>query len=186
MGIGLAAARDLVTELGGSITVDSTSAQGSTFRVVLPSRNLPALEPHAQSRSAVTSPSAHPRRKRPRVLVIDDEALLCQLLAESLAAEYEVETFSTPQAGLDTLLRERFDVVLCDLMMPEITGMQIYEQLAESRPELARSIIFITGGAFTEDARRFLATTRRPQIRKPFTHEELVDAIEDLLAASIA
>ena len=176
-GLGLGLTRELVNDLGGSVSVES-SERGSTFRVALPSRNLPILE----TTGTQGATAARVRRKRPRILVIDDEPMLCQLLRDTLISEYEVETCNTPQAGLDMLLADSFDVILCDLMMPEITGIDVYEKLLEQRPEQARGMIFITGGVFTDRARKFLATTRRPQVRKPFRHEELIDAIEALLS----
>ncbi len=178
LGLGLSVTRDLVIELGGTITVENAPEGGTTFRVTLPSRNLPTRETSADQRPR----STRVPRKRPRVLVIDDEPMLCEMLQEALSSEYEVTTCSTPQTGLVALERGGYDVIVCDLMMPELTGMDIYEHLAEKKPELTRSVLFITGGVFTERARTFLATTRRPQIRKPFKHEELVEAIEDLLA----
>ena len=70
---------------------------------------------------------------------------------------------------------EQFDVILCDLMMPEMNGMEVYDQLS---PALRQRVIFVTGGAFTPQARAFLAATRHPHIDKPFSEEQLRRAIE--------
>jgi CheY-like chemotaxis protein len=128
------------------------------------------------------SPSTRPRRRRARVCVIDDEPMMCELIGALLAGEYEVAAFTDPRAALSALRTRSFDVVLCDLMMPELTGMDLYQQLQAERPELAQRFVFISGGAYTEPTRKFLAHTPRPQVRKPFHRQELLDAIEAQLA----
>lgn len=175
MGLGLSVTRELVTELNGTIEVASTLHKGTTFSVILPSRGLPPLDKRA------SGPPRGPR-KRPRVLVIDDEPLLCALLEEMLAIHYDVVVAASPIAGLEQLQREHFDVILCDLMMPELTGMDLYERVAAEGTGKDERFIFVTGGAFSERARSFLATTRRPQVKKPFRQEDVVDAIESILA----
>jgi two-component system, NtrC family, sensor kinase len=70
-----------------------------------------------------------------------------------------------------------FDLVLCDVMMPETSGMDVYEQLRVTRPELADRMVFMTGGAFTSRATRFLASVPNARLEKPFRSE----AVEALL-----
>jgi CheY-like chemotaxis protein len=72
---------------------------------------------------------------------------------------------------------DSFDAILCDLMMPHNSGMQLYERITVSRPEYLSRIIFMTGGAFTPQARAFLAKLDRPHLEKPFSEQELRDAI---------
>jgi CheY-like chemotaxis protein len=126
-------------------------------------------------------PSARPRRRRARICVVDDEPMMCELIGALLAGEYEVAAFTDPRAALNALRTRAFDVVLCDLMMPELTGMDLYERLSEERPELAQRFVFISGGAYTERTREFLTTTCLPQVRKPFHRQELIDAVESQL-----
>jgi signal transduction histidine kinase len=176
-GLGLAVSREIVESMGGSIEFVSDLQIGSTFRVVLPSQ--------AKGRSTVPPPLPdrveRERSRRTRVLIVDDEPLMCEMLSAVLSGDYDVATFTDPRAGLASMLEGSFDVILCDLMMPDLTGMDLYEALHKERPELCERMVFISGGAFTERARSFLATTRRPQIKKPFRREELVEAIEDRL-----
>ncbi|MDB4972848.1 MAG: hybrid sensor histidine kinase/response regulator [Myxococcaceae bacterium] len=119
--------------------------------------------------------------QRASVLVVDDEAMICELVADILEEDYDVITFTDPRAALASMLAGSFDVIVCDLLMPELTGMDLYEQLATQRPDLTQRIVFLSGGGFTDDARDFLARVRRPQVKKPFLHSELVDAIEEQL-----
>lgn len=116
--------------------------------------------------------------RRPHVLVVDDEPMMCELICALLSSEYDVTSFSSSLAALNALRAGSYDVVLCDLMMPELNGMELYELISHERPEVAQRFVFISGGAFTERARYFIANTRRPQVRKPFHRKELVDALE--------
>jgi CheY-like chemotaxis protein len=115
-------------------------------------------------------------------MIVDDESMVCDALAALLARDYDVATFTDPHAALASMLDGPFDVFLCDLMMPELSGIDLYERLAAQRPELTERVIFLSAGVFTERARNFLATTRRAQLHKPVRRDELVDVIEAHLA----
>ncbi|MDB4991642.1 MAG: hybrid sensor histidine kinase/response regulator [Myxococcaceae bacterium] len=121
------------------------------------------------------------QKRRPTVLVVDDESMICELVNDILEEDYDVVSFTDPRAALATLLSGSFDVVVCDLLMPELTGMDLYEQLASQRSDLINRVIFLSGGGFTDGAREFLARVRRPQVKKPFHQSELLDAIEEQL-----
>ena len=116
--------------------------------------------------------------QRTRILVVDDEPKLGQTLALALGERFEVEVVDN---GRDAQLALEgdgaFDLVLCDLMMPEVSGMDLYERVSETRPALASRFVFMTGGAFTERAREFLKAHRLRRIEKPFTLER----VEELL-----
>jgi CheY-like chemotaxis protein len=95
-----------------------------------------------------------------------------------LAPESEVVAVVRAADALELLARsERFDVILCDLMMPQSSGMQLYEQVARTAPEYLARMIFMTGGAFTPQAREFLASLGRPYLQKPFSAQQLRDAL---------
>lgn len=133
---------------------------------------------------AVRQPSTRPRSRRARVCVIDDEPMMCELIGALLTGEYEVSAFTDPQAALQALRTRSFEVVLCDVMMPGLTGMDLFERLSEERPQLAQRFVFISGGGFTDATREFLATTRRPRVKKPFHRQELLDAVAAQLLAN--
>jgi CheY-like chemotaxis protein len=167
---------DLVSELRRVLAKGQRGAE--RIRAVMRS-----VSSHAQPAQPSSKPaSLRPRRRRARICVVDDEPMMCELIGALLAGEYEVSAFTDPRAALNALRTRSFDVVLCDLMMPGLTGMDLFEQLERERPEQAQRFVFISGGAFTDSTRTFLATTRRPRIKKPFHRQELIDAVEAQLS----
>ncbi len=83
------------------------------------------------------------------------------------------------------LRTESFDLILCDVMMPEMTGMQLYEELHRQHPELAPRVVFMTGGAFTQSARQFLAGIPNMQLEKPIAMKTLRELIGRISGAQV-
>ena len=119
-----------------------------------------------------------PRRRR--VLVVDDEVRLCEMVKRMLDFRYEVTLALDARAAQSCLDTdpERYDVVLCDLMMPGMTGMDLFDAVSARHPALARKFVFMTGGAFTARATEFLARLEAPLLEKPFDLRSLTDALE--------
>jgi signal transduction histidine kinase len=161
-GLGLSLCHRMVTDLGGEIGVESEVDKGTLFRVILPAATGEPIK-----RVSVRPPKEQARRVK--VLVVDDEVAVGRALQRSLGPRHDVVVLTS---GKDALARvasgERFDTILSDLMMPEVTGMEIYEELCRTAPDQAKRMIFITGGAFTERAREFLDLVPNPRIEKPF------------------
>jgi PAS domain S-box-containing protein len=174
-GLGLSVCHGIVTALGGSIDVESAPARGTTVRVGLPALR---AEPPRPPAPATAAPA-----RRGRVLVVDDEALVGKSLGRLLSA-HEVTVLSSP---LEALRRaeagERWDVVLCDLMMPELSGMDLEDRLAVVAPELVVRTIYLTGGAFTDRSREFLGSGR-PHLEKPVDPAELRARVAERVAAT--
>ncbi len=136
------------------------------------------------ARSLAQPSSAMSQAKRPRILVIDDEPLIGCLIVRVLGRGYDVATVVHGQQGLDVLAADdKFDLVLCDLMMPGLTGMDVHAALAQRGSRQAATMIFLTGGAFVGHAGEFLARVPNPCLEKPFLAEELRAAVHNALAS---
>jgi signal transduction histidine kinase/CheY-like chemotaxis protein len=173
-GLGLAICRNVVTALGGTITVMSTPEAGTRFTVTLQAAGAPEASAEgnrARSRERVNS--------RARILIIDDEPLLGQTLRFAFQDKHDVEVASSGREALDRLGTDAdFDLVLCDLMMPDVSGEHVYRAVSERAPGLLPRFVFMTGGAFTERAQEFLAQFAGRQLEKPFN----IDEVELLLS----
>jgi CheY-like chemotaxis protein len=107
--------------------------------------------------------------RRGRILVVDDEELVLRSVRRILSQEHDVLAMVSAQEALTVCAGgEKFDLILCDLMMPDMTGMDLHRELSLVSPEQADRMIFITGGAFTEKARAFLSETPKEHLEKPF------------------
>lgn len=173
-GLGLSICKTIVASHGGEIDVRSGGGQGATFRVSLPIAETPNAE--------LAAPSDQPQRRssdRARILVIDDEPLLGQTLSLAFSGRHEIVLAPGGRDALSRLTKDRdFDLILCDLMMPEFSGAQVFEAIERDHPELVDRFAFMTGGAFTERSQDFLERYAGRRIDKPFT----IADVERLLA----
>jgi PAS domain S-box-containing protein len=174
MGLGLALCHTMVSEVGGTIAVESAVGRGSTFRIGLPLAT--GGEDAAQGAGARVPATGRPGAHL-RVLVVDDEPQVARSLARMLAP-HEVRLETSGADALETLRRgERFDAVVCDLMMPDVTGMDLHAWVTQARPDHAGRFVFVTGGAFSERAREFVAQASRPVLEKPVDRRRLQEAV---------
>jgi CheY-like chemotaxis protein len=176
-GLGLPISREIVRAAGGDLVAESEPGKGALFRV-----RLPAVEGAVAEKPRAAGPAA--QRQRRRIVAVDDEALLLKAYRRMLIDFHDVETRLGGREALRLFQDDRnFDVVLCDLQMPEMSGAEVYAAARSAWPELADRFIFITGGAFSPEARRFLDEAAISCINKPFQVEELLDLIDRRVAA---
>ena len=170
-GLGLAICHRIVGDLGGRIEVSSPapSGTGALFRVVVPAGPV---------ESAKVDGNARPRR-RLRVLIVDDEPSLARALALMLEEVHEVDVAMSGEEAVRRLgSGAEYDVILCDLMMAGVSGIDVYDWLESNRPLLARRLVFMTGGAFSTRAQQFLARVTNTCLDKPFTPDGVRAALE--------
>jgi PAS domain S-box-containing protein len=166
-GLGLSISHSIITDLAGEIAVHSEAGKGTTFRVALPAtRAKPASE-------AAAAPAVGGAIRVGRVLIVDDDETGARSLSRILRPSEVTITHNGRQA-LDAIRAgKQFDVILCDLMMPEMTGMDLHREISRERPELLDRMIFMTGGAFTPAACEFLDRVPNDRLEKPYEPQAL-------------
>ncbi len=165
-GLGLSICHGIIDSMGGRIGVESTPGRGSSFRVFLGVAGTPV--------ETRPEPAPVPAPGRARILVVDDEPYVTRALQRSLSPEHEVVTVNGARAALKLWDQgSRYDVILCDVMMPGMTGMDLYQELSRTVPDQAQRIVFMTGGAFTPRALSFLQEVPNPKLSKPLDLRQL-------------
>ena len=164
-GLGLSIAHRIVSELDGEIRVESVHGQGTKVMLSLPAAALPAsAEPLLES-----VPPFSTDRFRARVLVIDDEPAILRAFRRVLYGHEVVVATSGPEAMSKLAQGAAYDAIFCDVMMPEMSGIEVYQRIAEAHPGQEHKLVFMTGGAFAEQAAQFIASASNPKLKKPFT-----------------
>jgi C4-dicarboxylate-specific signal transduction histidine kinase/FixJ family two-component response regulator len=168
-GLGLALCADIVRQHGGEIRARNLTTGGALFEVSLPL--------HSELESRWSAVRVQPLRPAPeitralRVLIVDDEILLLRSLRRMLSA-HNVTTAASGAEALQRLRHEpAYDLILCDLMMPEIDGPALYAELERTQPELVQRFVFYSGGAFTPRTKAFVEQTQCPLLEKPLSVE---------------
>ena len=174
-GLGLSICHGIVTALGGQISLESALGMGTTVRIVLPA--CAELEPPAPVpapaviRTAQAEPD-EPRRRR--VMVVDDEPRVAHTIERLLRRDYDITVALCGREAIEHVEKgERFDAIVSDVMMPNMTGIELIDELQRVAPDQAHRMIFLSGGAFTEQTRERLAHSGAPQLEKPVTAKQL-------------
>ncbi len=176
-GLGLSICHGIVMSLGGHIAVYSDGTAGTTFRVTLPTTQTTAGDSAPPLSAAPTSREA----VRARVLVVDDEPAIASTLRDLLSPIHEVKAVTSAREALVALQDTTFDAIFCDLMMPGMSGIELYERICAQHPGEEQRIVFMTGGAFTERAADFLAHVPNRRIEKPFNLTLVEHLVRELL-----
>jgi CheY-like chemotaxis protein len=176
-GLGLATCDRVLSMLGGSLEMAPRRGGGTTFVASIPVATTSAAPPVEQQ------PPSRPTgiTGRPRVLVVDDERSILVAFSRLLSTKYEVTTAESIDKLEGILDRgQRFDLVLCDLMMPHRSIIEAYDDIRKRHPWVERRLVICTGGGFSEDAKRFVGDSRLRLLDKPFSITAIDAAIEEL------
>ena len=173
MGMGLSITRNVLQSMGGTIDIRYSSPEGTAFVVTLtPAEE--ALEVADRDRASAQ------RAKRSdsvlKILIIDDEEQVLRYLSASLS-HHDVNTQTRGHEAIEAIAEDEFDIIVCDLMMPEMTGMEVHAELKDRHPAAADRMLFMTGGVFVEEAKDFLGALPGRWIEKPVRNGELESRI---------
>jgi PAS domain S-box-containing protein len=178
-GLGLSICRNITEALGGRIDVTSEVGVGSIFTVSLPysvqratSQIQPSSRPPAQSTRSL------------RVLVVDDDVFVARSIRRLLRPQHDVTLALSGRQALGLIRNSDYDVIFCDVMMPEMTGMELHAAVSKQNTKLSERFVFITGGPFTPEARQLFDNVTNPCIQKPFTPNDLANVLEVAIHAS--
>jgi len=176
-GLGLSICHSIIVESGGTIELES-SERGASFCIRLP---VAALSPDSEQ---VATPAAA-ASSLPNLLVVDDEPAVRHMLSRALKKQFSVEQASSGREALERVeAGAPFDLILCDVMMPEVTGLDVLERLREVAPGMVPRLVFATGGSFSDDVRDEMRRDGVEVVRKPIEvgalREQLAQRLEEL------
>jgi PAS domain S-box-containing protein len=178
-GLGLTICKTIVEEHGGHIYAASRVGQGSTFTLELPVQTAEGVvAPEVAAR-----PVAPPVRTGSRILVVDDEPIVLQLFVNLLEGRgYKIDTAVNGREACSKVDGKSYDLVITDVRMPEMNGVELYPKLLERRPDLRGRVIFISGDVHDREIARFLSDTGVPLVSKPVEVREIVRIVDETLA----
>jgi CheY-like chemotaxis protein len=177
-GLGLSVSFGIVRDHGGELLVDSRTGSGTTFSVVFPVYV-------AQEASAQKELSASPQIDGKEILVVDDEEMIVELYLQLLQAlGHSIDTASTGVEALRKIEERDYDLVITDIKMPRMSGIQLYEKTMEIKPAMRRRFIFITGDMNSLTSKQFSTVTDNPCLLKPVNIEKIEATIREVLAAN--
>ncbi len=184
-GLGLSISHRLIASMGGRIEVDSEQNKGSRFTVCLPASQ--AIQEKSTERPAVRT--LEPANEvdtvpRGRILVVDDEKSIGHMVGRILSRRHDVTVLTSGEEAQRVLSEDSsFDLILCDMAMPRFSGMDLYDWLLNTNPDLAFRLVFMTGGAFTPKAKECLERVSNLHVEKPFDVANLRKLVNELVVS---
>jgi CheY-like chemotaxis protein len=190
-GLGLSIVLNLVREHGGQVIVSSPRGGGAIFLVELPSAEREETADHivqritAQSTTHKDTENAAQAREplgTQRVLIVEDEPTVAHLISDVLRDEgFEIEAFLDGRDALERASRASFDLIICDMKMPNLDGQMLYRTLSAEKRQPPMRFLFVTGDVLGGKTHEFLAKHQLPYVAKPFRVEELLEKVRQAL-----
>lgn len=178
-GLGLSLCVEMIRMHREEIHVHSEPQKGSQFETMIPRHTGLTVKPIQKSPQVVSTD-----QRQARVLLIDDESMLLKAMKRIMEPQHRVVLANSGKKALEIIREDAaFDVVLCDLMMPEMDGVVLYDEVRKIRPEFTKRFIFLTGGTFTDRTQKFAADTTNLFLEKPIEKEELFNAIHQIASS---
>jgi CheY-like chemotaxis protein len=178
-GLGLALSYGIIQEHGGTIKVDTAEGRGTTFRIDLP---ITPVQETVGAEPVVIERGKH-NVNGARILVVDDEQTVGALVKAILTDEgHEVTYFSNPEEALANLGENSYDLIILDIRMPRMSGVELYDEINNRWPAQAERVILLTGDTSDLLTRQYLNTIKVPYITKPFERAELEDKVRSVLS----
>jgi len=182
-GLGLSVSRSIIADHQGSMSAESVLGEGTTIHVDLPliEEQRPAKET-GQKEQAASGP-----RKSLRLLVVDDESILVELLTEFLKLSgHAADEARNGQTALALATANDYDIILTDLKMPGLDGQGLYERVCKIKPHMARRFIFATGDLANPKTQTFFQTAGCPYLSKPFRLEAVLTLLDQVMRGTYA
>lgn len=184
IGLGLSIAYGIIRDHGGNLHLTSSPGLGATFTVEMPVVGSPEAEPESPS-GEVEAVSAPRHREERRILVVDDEPAILDLFIDILARlPIRVDTAANGAEALRKVQDCSYDLVISDMIMPEMDGPALYREISRRRPEMLRRLVFTTGDSVGASSSEFLERVRRPVIPKPIDIRKVVDVVRSATGVS--
>ena len=176
-GLGLSLSHGIMAEHGGRLYVESKEGKGATFTV-----EIPVTTEGRQYKLTEAVDEERGEHKSGRILVVDDEEIVGSYLKRVLGAEgHEVEVETEAGKALERLERESYDLILSDIKMPGMGGIEFYQNIKKMKESLAEKVVFITGDVIGKETRNFLEETGLPNITKPINVKQLKETINRVM-----
>ena len=174
-GMGLPLANIICRQHGGRLSVQSQEGSGNAFLMEIP---------HGVAAPRAVAPSGGLQGKR--ILVVDDESFLLECLVDALGAwGVDVASSTRGDEAIEQLKQGTFDLIVSDIRMPGLSGVELYDWLKVERPDMTRRILYTTGDSFDTKTREFLETNQVPYLGKPFDLKQLKQSLELLLGSPV-
>ncbi|HOI05819.1 MAG TPA: ATP-binding protein [Deltaproteobacteria bacterium] len=183
-GLGLSICYGIISEHKGEISLENTG-NGAVARIKIPAMTADKQEQGTQAgeEDAPCEAASVGQERRSTIMVVEDEEDLLELMVDTLSPFYEVRPFSNGQAAFDHLDEHPWELIISDLRMPVMDGMELYRTAVKAQPRLKKKFMFITGDTYDYQIKEFLETTGAAYLRKPFRIKDLRDIVQKQLYA---